>query len=156
MYNINDICDYLIQKVKYDEDFPLSNLKLQKLLYYVQAWYITFNDKPLFNGKFEAWVHGPVNRIIYDRFKDKKYLYSEITKNDVLNPSFFETVDGEVKNHIDNVLEVYLKYSGLQLEELSHRELPWKNARKGYKELDRCEKEIDESDIKLYYGSLIK
>ena len=63
----------------------MSPKKLQKILYYAYAWTLALlNDDEehlnnrLFDSKFEAWVHGPVNREIYNRFNPAKYLYSEI------------------------------------------------------------------------------
>ena len=64
---ISDIADYFITKNHEYGDY-ITNLKLQKLVYYAQAWYLAFLDKPLFDEDFEAWVHGPVNRDLYDRY----------------------------------------------------------------------------------------
>ena len=74
MNSIHDITDYIILRVKSEDRFAsLINLKLQKLLYYVQAWSYGINKKPMFDGEFEAWIHGPVNREIYNRFNSTKY-----------------------------------------------------------------------------------
>lgn len=155
VYNINDICDYIILSAKADEDTPLSNLKLQKVLYYIQAWHLAFYEEPFFDGKFQAWVHGPVNREIYDRFKSSKYLFSEIRSKDVLNKLCINTISSDDKDHINNVLEVYLPYSGVQLESMTHNESPWLKARKGISRLEYCENEISEDDMKAFYKSKI-
>jgi len=155
MYNINDVCDFVILRAKSDEDIPLNNLKLQKLLYYIQAWHLAFYDEPFFNGKFQAWVHGPVNREIYNRFRDTKYLYSEITKRDVINPNCSDLIDVEDRNHINNVLDTYLQFSGVQLESWTHNEPPWLFARKGYSSVHSCEVELDEDIMKKYFKSKI-
>lgn len=63
-YDVNDIADYVILSLNGDEDYSLINLKLQKLMYYIQAWSLGINGKPMMNGKFEAWVHGPMHRVI--------------------------------------------------------------------------------------------
>ena len=69
MNSINDIADYVILAAKADDnDISLSNLKLQKLLFYIQAWSYGINKKPLFQGDFQAWVHGPVNVEIFKTF----------------------------------------------------------------------------------------
>ena len=52
---------------------PMSHLKLQKLLFYCQAYHLAYFKEPLFDEDFEAWVHGPVCRIIYDSLKGKYY-----------------------------------------------------------------------------------
>lgn len=55
MNSIHDITDYIILRVKSEDRFAsLINLKLQKLLYYVQAWSYGINKKPMFDGEFEA------------------------------------------------------------------------------------------------------
>ena len=148
--DIHDVCDYIIHKVCTSGE-SLSNLKLQKLLYYVQAWNIVFEGKPLFAGKFQAWVHDPVSRDIYNRFAKTKTLYSDINENDVRNVDHSSSIDESAKSHIDRVLSVYAKFSGAQLEELTHQEQPWLEARKGYEPFQRCEVELDENLMGDYY-----
>jgi uncharacterized phage-associated protein len=152
--NIHDVCNYIILKTK-NAGEGLSLLKLQKLLYYSQAWHLAFYNERLFLGKFQAWVHGPVSREIYDRFSNTKSLYSEVTVNDVPDDFDLNRVPEDKQNHIDDILEVYAKYRGSQLEELTHREEPWVEARKGYRSSERCEKEISENTMRRYYAERI-
>ena len=87
-YDVNIIADYIIMRLTSDEDdrgMDLINLKLQKLLYYVQAWFLGIEGKRFLNTSFEAWVHGPVSRDVFDRFKDSKNLYSQITVKDIVH-----------------------------------------------------------------------
>ena len=157
MKNINQICDYVILRFKQDEDIPLSNIKLQKLLYYIQAWYLAFNDgKKLFEGNFQAWVHGPVNRQIYDRFNSSKYLYSDISLSDVKDINVIEKLTSEEISHVNSVLDVYSPFSGIELEEMSHKEDPWINARTGYSSNQRCEVEIDNEFLGEYFRKRIQ
>ncbi len=148
---IDNACDYIIQRVIASGEM-LSNLKLQKLLYYVQAWNLVFENKPLFDGKFQAWVHGPVSRNIYARYATTKTLYSDITVSDVSQDFDPKSLDVNETSHIDRVLSVYAKFSGAQLEEMTHREDPWVQARDGYEPFERCEKDIDEEIMKRYYA----
>lgn len=151
MYQINDIADYIILRVKAEDNYAsLINLKLQKLLYYIQAWSYGMNKKPLFDGEFQAWIHGPVNKSIYDRFNPTKYLYSEINISDILNEKV--EIASEDAEFIEFVLENYLKYSGAELENLSHTELPWIKTREGVASNERCTKIIDSELMKEYYG----
>jgi uncharacterized phage-associated protein len=149
---IQDACDYIIVKVRAGDE-SLSLLKLQKLLYYVQAWYLAFHSSTLFDGKFQAWVHGPVNRQIYDRFSATKSLYSEVSKSDISEDFDPDKIPTKSRNHIDAVLDVYAKYTGAQLEALTHEESPWVNARKGYSASARCENEISETAMQKYYSA---
>lgn len=153
--NIHDITDYIIIQAKGDADMSLSHLKLQKLLYYVQAWYLANYDEKLFAEDFQAWIHGPVNREVFDRFKETKILYSDINIEDVRNEQVKLVLTEEQKVHIDAVLEVYMPYSGAQLEALSHRESPWRDTREGLSPVERCEYRIEPDSIKNYYKSLI-
>lgn len=156
MTNLRDlVCDYIIVRVR-SASGSLNALKLQKLMYYVQAWYLAFNGRPLFVGRFQAWVHGPVNRELYDRFASTKSLYSEIGFEDV-QPGFdLSLLDEDIRGHIDNVLEVYAKYTGTQLEDITHREQPWIAARGQCRPADRCETEIDESLMAKFYAARLQ
>jgi len=103
----------------------LNLLKLQKLLYYVQAWRLAFAEESLFDGKFEAWVHGPVNREIFTRFAGQKTLYSSVYQSDMRSGFNPETsLSADQRLHIDNVLEAYAKFSGSELEAQAHIEDP--------------------------------
>lgn len=152
MYTVNLIADYVIFKLSSDESQGVVNLKLQKLMYYIQAWYLAFKGDKLFDSNFQAWVHGPVSRPLYDRFKESKGLYSFITIQDVLNTEQFEEIAEKDRIHIDTVLETYAPYSATDLEVMSHREDPWIETRKGLSTFQRCEKDIDNELIGKYYA----
>jgi len=151
MNSIHDITDYIILHVKSeDKNASLINLKLQKLLYYIQAWSYGINKKPMFDGEFEAWIHGPVNREIYDRFNSTKYLYSEIDLDDCRNKEV--VLSPEDAEFVDFILENYLKYSGAELERLSHNEIPWIKTRGDLSVNERCDKIISPELMTEYYG----
>ena len=134
MNSIHDITDYIILRVKSEDRFAsLINLKLQKLLYYVQAW-----------------SYGPVNREIYNRFNSTKYLYSEINIDDCMNHNV--SLSSEDAEFIDFILENYLKYSGAELERLSHNEMPWIETRGDLNVNERCDKVITPELMIEYYG----
>ncbi len=153
--DINDVCNYIIKSVLESEE-SLSNLKLQKLLYYVQAWHLVFENKPIFDEEFEAWVHGPVSRIIYNRFLHNKSLYSDIEISDI-PPSFSPNrLTQDQRTHIDRVLQTYAKFSGSQLEEMTHREEPWIKARKNVEPWERCTNHIEKSLMNKYYSQRLQ
>lgn len=150
-YNINDIADYIIiNQTVNDKNNYLSNLKLQKLLYYIQAWSYGINQKPLFDGDFEAWIHGPVNREIYNRFASTKNIYSEIEMNDCINKDV--KIDNDDAEFIDWILKNYAKFSGFELEKLSCSEIPWIKTRDMLDPYERCDKVISPDFIQEYYG----
>jgi uncharacterized phage-associated protein len=150
MASIKDVSDYVILRLTSEGNHDLNTLKHQKLLYYIQAWHLAFFDKPMFSNKFQAWVHGPVNRSVYDQFKDEKGLYSLLSPNDVSQSEESKLTASDIA-HIENILETYATFSPYQLETMTHEEDPWILARQGYNEYQRCEEIIDETIMKEYY-----
>ena len=114
-YNINLIADYIIMRLTSDEENTLINLKLQKLLYYLQAWSLGINNERFLNCKFEAWVHGPVCRELFNRFRVSKTLYSFISKDDVdKNETSYMCIDEEDRSFINYILDNYAGFSGTE------------------------------------------
>ena len=101
---------------------PISNLKLQKLLYYVQGWSLAIYDRPAFYEEIQAWVHGPVVPAAF-------YEYKHFGWNPIEVPTEEIVVSESESKHIGNVLRVYGAYSARDLEYISHRESPWLEAR---------------------------
>jgi uncharacterized phage-associated protein len=102
----------------------ISNLKLQKLLYYAQGWHLGIKGVPLFPERLEAWVHGPVQPSMFQEYKTFGWMTIE-------KPTDHISLIPAAEKHIRDVLKVYGKYSGDQLERLSHSEKPWLDARAG-------------------------
>jgi uncharacterized phage-associated protein len=153
--DLQDVCDYIIWKIN-EGDARLNVLKLHKLLYYVQAWHLAFGRGRCFDASFQAWVHGPVCRPIYDRFKDNKSMYSPVRSRDISKEFDPDELPKKVRRHIDRVLEGYAEFTDDQLEEMTHRERPWIEAREGYDAKERCENAISDSTMASYYGARLK
>ncbi len=109
--------DYLREIEDEDTDY-ISNLKLQKLLYYAQGSYLSIYDKPLFKESIEAWRHGPVVYSVYQKYK--KFGSSGI---DVFDKS---DIDKETESLLKEVYKIFGKYSAWGLREMTHQEDPWK------------------------------
>ncbi|SIT17928.1 Panacea domain-containing protein [Paracoccus saliphilus] len=153
--NIHDVTDYIIGRFA-DDPGSLNVLKLQKLLYYVQAWHLAFGAGVLFIGGFQAWVHGPANREIYDRFKTTHTMFSDVNR-DHIQPTFRdENLSKGARRHIDEVLEAYGELSGIQLEHMTHDERPWIEARGALRSFERCETVIKESSMERFYRELLE
>ena len=152
MININQLCDYIITKISASGE-TMSNLKLQKLAYYADAWYLAFFDEKLVDEGFQAWIHGPVSRAIYNRFSSTKSLYSDITIADCTPGFDLSSIPAAAAAHIDGVLEFYGAFSGAQLEDMTHKEEPWIKAREGYRPSARCEVVIDRNIPRDFYRS---
>lgn len=117
MYTALDISSYYIKK-------NVSPLKLQKLLFYSQVWYFVKYKKLLFNDDIESWVLGPVVHNVWSHFRF-------IRRGDIINPSKAKDIifDGKINDHLDQVWNIYGRYSGLQLVDITHNEDLWLNAR---------------------------
>jgi uncharacterized phage-associated protein len=137
------IADYIVWSSHESGSF-LSNLKLQKLLYYVQAWHLAVFERPLFSEKFQAWIHGPVIPELYDRYRS--YQWRNIDEA-VERPD----LDDRTIAFIEEVLEEYAPLDARRLEYLIHREDPWIEARKGVAVDEPCSATIDENVMKMYY-----
>jgi uncharacterized phage-associated protein len=146
LYRAQQIADYLVADAHELGSF-LSNLKLQKLLYYVQAWHLAIKDRPLFPEEFQAWIHGPAIPEVYQRFQE--YGWRNIDE-DVESPS----LDRDTEEFLQEVLDEYGPLDARRLEWLTHREDPWIDARKraGVTEHDEpCSAPIDEDEMKDFY-----
>jgi uncharacterized phage-associated protein len=151
---IDECANYIIYKVT-EDGRPLNVLKLQKLAYYAQAWHLAYHEKRLFQGAFQAWVHGPVNWALYTRFRNSHQLYGAVTIQDLPRGFNPDSIPEAERSLIDAVLDAYGGFSGSQLEELTHREDPWVRARGGLGPTERCETPIDERLMGAYYRARI-
>jgi uncharacterized phage-associated protein len=116
-----DIADYFLVSVDESSGDNISNLKLQKLLYYAQGFHLAMNGgRPLFDDTIVAWEHGPVVPGLYRRYKE--YGSGAIPRPDSFDPSRF---DQETVELLDEVNRVYGQFSPLKLQAMIHEEPPW-------------------------------
>lgn len=147
MNKVNEIelAKYIIDKLA-EMNQSVNHLKLQKLLYYIQAWHLVYMDVPLFDSDFEAWLHGPVVRRVWDYYKSKSIMLDNLPRDRNISIKLTE----EQEEIINDVLDEYGDKSGYYLECLTHSELPWKEARRmGENTI------ISKQRIKEYYRSLL-
>jgi uncharacterized phage-associated protein len=147
--NIQTIADYFLVTAREEGDY-ISQLKLQKLVYYAQAWFLALYGEQLFEDDCEAWVHGPAYQVLYDRFR----IYGW---KPILEPESDEvtraTVDlpVKVKEHLDEIISVFGSESAHNLELMTHREMPWLKARNGIPETDASRAVIQKTDMQVFY-----
>lgn len=132
---------------------PMSHLKLQKLLYYCEGYHLAYFEKSIIETEFEAWVHGPVSPIIYHEFKGSSILYSDIAFEGDYNPNEIveETITSDQLGLLSDVLQELSKWTGFQLENSTHQEFPWLEARKGYSPGEICDVNISKESMMNYY-----
>lgn len=142
------VSKYVIKTLK-EQNKEINHLKLQKILYYIQAWNLALLNEPLFEEDFEAWLHGPVIRKVWDEYKGHSVLIGELSEqNENINLKFTE----DQEDVIEDVIDAYGNKSGYYLESLTHQEDPWKNARKQGENTIIKKEEMKKYYRNLYYG----
>lgn len=144
-----DLSKYILNYFN-DKGESINHLKLQKLVYYIDAWHNVFLEKPLIHENFEAWMHGPVVRELWNYYKDESILNNPIDTN---NGSCALQVTEEQLEIINDVLDEYGDKTPYYLECLTHEETPWIVARKGYAPSDKCTEKISKELMKEYYSA---
>jgi len=150
-YDADLIARYFISKANQDKK-SITNKKLQKLLYYAQAWNIVFNKEKLFEEDIEAWVHGPAVRDVYVKYK--KYGFGEIRERVGLEE--VKKISGKEKDLLNEVWKVYGKYDADYLEELTHSEEPWQEAREGLAGGEMSNNVISVSSMGKFYRKKLR
>jgi len=144
MANVFDVAAYIIQKAG-----PVSHMKLQKLVYYAQAWSLVWEEEPLFPERIEAWLSGPV---VPPLFKRLEGVFKVTLK--ALGPSNPASLTETQRDTVDKVLEFYGARDAQWLSDLTHRESPWQEARKGLLPNERGTTEITHAMMSEYYSSI--
>jgi uncharacterized phage-associated protein len=142
MPTAHDVAAYILAK-----HGPLSAMKLQKLVYYAQAWSTVWDDKPLFPERIEAWANGPVVRELYDLHRGQ-FEVRDWPRGDAAS------LDDEQRSTVDAVLEYYGPRNAQALSDMTHSEDLWRVAREGLPDGVRGTREITLASMSEYYGSL--
>ena len=125
----------------------MTTMKLQKLVYYSQAWSLVWDEKRLFEEDIEVWANGPVVRNLFDYHRG---MY-QISSMPIGNPRL---LDQEQQDTVDAVLEYYGNQSAQWLIDLTHMEDPWIQTRRGLPIQERGNRVIRLDMIADYYSSL--
>ena len=142
-YSVQDIAKWILTRnrleVQTEDGDYISNLKLQKLLYYSQGCFLALRDEPLFDSPIEAWTYGPVVPEVYHLYKS--YGSSAIDSSDII----FDTdlILPEDRNILEEVYSEFGQYSAAKLVKMTHEETHWISTKKN------CV--IDNEVIKKYF-----
>lgn len=128
----------------------VTPLLLQKLLYYIQGISSVINNKMIFKEDCEAWVHGPVYPNVYKLFKDFKYNPIDDERFGLIKWSDAQ-LNHDEEQIVDLVTDTFGQYGGKVLEQITHQETPWREARNGYEPLERSNEIISKKQIKNYF-----
>lgn len=143
--SVLDVAAYILGKQPKRQ--PITSWKLQKLVYYCQAWSLVWDEKPLFKEKILAWANGPVVKELYNQHKGMFYVKEMPDgRSDYLSIN--------QKDTINQVLKAYGDKTAQWLSDLTHMEEPWIEARKGLKLGERGKAEIQLSTMHEYYSGV--
>lgn len=134
-YKALDIARYIINYSN-EQEYGISNLKLQKLLYFVQAEFLAYTSekKPCFEEEIEAWGFGPVVPCVYQEYKQfgsgnipTIIEYFEVTETwnivkKIFNPNVIKEKD---RNRISDIVDGLSEYSATALVNITHNQAPW-------------------------------
>lgn len=118
-YNAFEIAQYIIF-YEGQAGRNVNNLRLQKLLYFVQAKYLVEREKPLFEERMEAWNFGPVVLKVY-----RKYRYYGLVSIPCKNEYDNFSIQSDDRKIIDSMLDSCSKYATSTLIDIVHGQDPW-------------------------------
>lgn len=142
MASVHDVAAYILRK-----SGSITTWKLQKLVYYSQAWALVWDERPLFRARIEAWANGPVIRALYDKHKGK-FKVSRWPAGDS------SKLTREERATVDAVLKFYGPKTSQWLSDLTHNEAPWCEARGTLAPGERGSREISLESMHRYYSGL--
>ncbi len=142
MANVFDVADYILRKKGL-----ITTWKLQKLVYYCQAWSLAWNGEEMFPEEIEAWANGPVVRELYKVHRGRYEVNS-------LGRGNADSLSNEQRSTADAVLDFYGDKPSQWLSDLTHMEDPWISARRGMADGVRGNSIISKQSLSDYYGSL--
>jgi uncharacterized phage-associated protein len=145
MASVFDVAKFILNR-----SGPMSAMKLQKLVYYCQAWSLVWDGRPIFPEEIQAWIYGPVVPNLYQIHKGKYTISEEDVEGNPNNLTRSE------KGTINAILRTYEKKPLNFLIELTHSEDPWRNARKGLSPEDRSGRAISLVSMAEYYATKVK
>ena len=135
---------FIIRAYEDGREYQMTNMKIQKLLYYSQCLYLALFNEPLFAEEIQAWRYGPVCPSAY-RF------YSEFEAQQLPIPSKenLTEITPEIKEVLEEVWQYFGEYHAYYLSDLTHLEFPWKKARKGLPSYESSTEPIFLEDLRL-------
>lgn len=138
MYAVLDVCRHTINYSN-DMNYGISNLKLQKVLYFIQAFFLISTSEPCFKERIEAWDFGPVVPEAYREYKQfgssnipRVSYIVDFDSEDIWNSTVKRYEDNTIceddQKRIENVVDKFSEYSATDLVSITHDQAPWKDA----------------------------
>lgn len=149
MITAQTVADYFLAFAQQCEE-PITNLKLNKLVYYTQAWHLALFKEPLFDDEIQAWVHGPVLPVVYDTYKQFKW--TPIIVDQLALEDIEQQFSSDQQTLLADIVEVYFPETAYALEQLTHREDPWLAPREGLAPYEPSSSPITHDSMRWYYA----
>lgn len=118
-YKALDIANKIISKTDLEHGDTISNLKLQKMMYYQQGFHLAYFGTPLFDEDIVAWQYGPVVPSVYKEYKS-------FESNSISTSREGISLSDDEEELFNNVYEEYNQFSAVALMKMTHEESPWK------------------------------
>lgn len=140
--NAYDIANAFVKLSDTESGDVLTNLKLQKLVYYAQGFHLAIHNKPLFKDAIVAWEHGPVVENLYHKLKD--YKASQVSIDAPLN----KTITEDQMKLLKEINTIFGQFSAWKLRNMTHNESPWQTTERGT--------EISHAKLKAYFKTQLQ
>lgn len=135
---------FIIRAYEDGREALITNMKVQKLLYYSQCLYLALYDEPLFAEEIQAWRYGPVCPPAYRFYSNFEAQQLPIPEQENLNG-----ITPEIKEILEEVWQYFGEHHAYYLSDLTHLEFPWKKARQGLAPEARSTQAILLKDMRL-------
>lgn len=143
MLKANDVAKFMLSLEDQEAGDTISNLKLQKLLYYAQGFHLALFDKPLFEERVLAWTHGPVVREVWESYREHGSAGIPIPSD--VN---FDLFDGTTADFLKEIHRYFGQFSAWKLRNMTHEESPWVNTERN--------DEIPHAAMKTFFETQVK
>jgi uncharacterized phage-associated protein len=147
MLSCFDVANYFIELANRNSS-DISNSKLQKLVYYSQSWHLAIHDIALFEEDFEAWIHGPVIPILFQKYQ----VFNWEPIREIAHP----TIPIEPANFLAEIAAEYFDCDNYELEKMTRSELPWNLARANLPPDSPSTSIIKKEWMREYYAAHVK
>lgn len=146
--NAKNVARWFVNRADRSSGDVITQLKVQKLVYYTEAWHLAYFDRPILSDEFQAWAHGPVVRSLYLKYKNFSWDGLPVEKGALPSQITQELLEA--------VYESYGQFSAKKLEAMTHSERPWLEARNGLPPEAKSDTVISKLTMRNFYASRIE
>ena len=135
---------FIVQAYEDGREHEITNMKVQKLLYYTQSLHLALFDEPWFPEEIQAWRYGPVCPDAY-----RSYSKFEADQLPIPDRDDLSDIEPQRLEVLQEVWDYFGQYNAYYLSGMTHVEFPWKKARRGFSAYERSTEVIALEDMQL-------